>query len=150
MPPSQTEQTVNQSANQTFRRASRIRRRSDYLRIQQHGKRVHTSHFVMIVLSHQSCQRLGITVTKRISRAVGRNRIKRLVREVFRRNRYLFPDHCDVVMVARNGAEKLNYESVKEEVQKARAAMVRAAIATRSCSHSDKPTPLDTASSKQK
>ncbi len=44
--------------------------------------------------------RLGITVTRRVGKAVRRNRIKRVVREWFRaRQQELKP--CDLVVVAR-------------------------------------------------
>ena len=44
--------------------------------------------------------RVGYTVTKKVGGAVFRNRIKRLVREVFRRNKSAFPRGTDVVLVA--------------------------------------------------
>jgi len=45
--------------------------------------------------------RLGVAVGRKVGRAVRRNRIKRLVREVFRRNRDELRRPCDVVVVAR-------------------------------------------------
>ena len=48
------------------------------------------AHFVVMVLPAER-QRLGVTVTRAYAGAVGRNRIKRLAREVFRRERGLFP-----------------------------------------------------------
>ena len=75
-------------------------------------------------------QRLGITVTRRTAGAVGRNRIKRLVREVFRRERALFPANCEVVLVARSGADQLDYAALRDELLRAQAALQRAAGAT--------------------
>jgi len=104
---------------QTFRPEDRVRRRADYLRIQSQGRKIHTAHFVLAVLPRQdagpSC-RLGITVTRKVANAVGRNRIKRLMREVFRRNRGLFPPACDVVAIAKGGADTLGYEGVLSEI----------------------------------
>jgi ribonuclease P protein component len=106
-------------------RSARIRSRQDFLRIQQGGTRVQTRHFVIMMLP-DSRQRIGITVTRRTAGAVGRNRVKRLVREVFRRNRSLFPPRSQVVVLARAGADRLGYAAVSGEVQKASAAMLRA------------------------
>jgi ribonuclease P protein component len=93
--------------------------------VQHGGKRVQTRHFV-IMLMPDSHQRIGVTVTRRVAGSVGRNRIKRLVREVFRRNRRLFPQECDTVVLARTGADQLDYAAVHGEVAKASAAMLRA------------------------
>lgn len=107
-------------------RADRLRRRAEFLRVQGAGKRVPTPHFVLMVLAAQR-QRLGVTVTKRTAGAVGRNRIKRLAREVFRRERALFPANCEVVLVARSGADQLDYGALLGEIQNAQAALLRAA-----------------------
>jgi ribonuclease P protein component len=114
-------------------REARILRRSDYLRVQQTGRRAHTAHFVLLVLAGAG-SRLGVTVGKRIGSAVRRNRIKRVVREVFRRNKALFPAGCDVVFVARPGAEHLDYGAVLAEIAGAQRALDRAAQASRKAS----------------
>ena len=106
-------------------RSARLRKRPDYVRIQNTGQRVRTRHFVIMCVP-ASGQRIGITVTRRVAGAVGRNRVKRLVREVFRRNRSLFPQQCDCVVLARDGAHALDYATVEAEVTKASASMLRA------------------------
>lgn len=105
-------------ARQRFPRTARIRRRAEYLRVQQQGRRAHTAHFAMLALPAGGQRRLGVTVTVRIGGAAVRNRIKRLVREVFRRDRELFPEGCDVVLVARSGAGELSYAQVRDEVRR--------------------------------
>jgi ribonuclease P protein component len=94
--------------------------------VQSDGQRVHTPNFVVMVRAG-SPQRLGITVTRRVAGAVGRNRVKRLVREVFRRNRKLFPERCELVLVARASALRLDYDALRRELAQAQAAMFRAA-----------------------
>ena len=89
---------------------------------------MHTPHFVILVRPAAS-QRLGITVTRKAAPAVGRNRVRRLVREVFRRNRPLFPPACEIVLVARTGADRLDYAAVLGEIARAENAMRRAAVA---------------------
>ena len=58
-------------------------------------------------------------MTKKVGSAVQRNRIKRVVREVFRRNRRLFPLSHDVVFIAKGGATDIDYGSLLSEVQRA-------------------------------
>jgi ribonuclease P protein component len=111
-------------AGERFPRTARLLRRSDFVRVQEGGKRVHTAHFILLMTRTEG-QRLGVTVGRRVGGSVQRNRIKRLVREVFRRNRELFPTDCAVVLVARTGADRLDYEAVKGELVRAQAALSR-------------------------
>ncbi len=92
--------------------------------MQARGRKVHAPHFILLVLP-SATQALGVTVTRKVAGAVGRNRIKRLCREVFRLNRGLFPPACTVVLVARSGADKLDYAAVQAEVAQASAALHR-------------------------
>jgi ribonuclease P protein component len=71
----------------------------------------------------EGSRRLGITVTKQVAGAVGRNRIKRLVREVFRREPELFPTQAEVVVVAKREAAPSGYAAVREELMRARDSM---------------------------
>jgi len=59
--------------------------------------------------------RLGITVSKKIGNAVKRNRIKRVIRELFRLNKNRFPVGYDIVIVARRDASHLSYYTVLDE-----------------------------------
>ena len=58
-------------------------------------------------------------MTKKVGTAVQRNRIKRVVREVFRRNRELFPPSHDVVFIAKREAPAIDYHSLLEELRRA-------------------------------
>jgi ribonuclease P protein component len=70
--------------------------------------------------------RIGITVTRKIAHAVGRNRVKRVMREVFRRHRALFPNACDVVAIAKTDAQRLGFADVLLEITQAQRAMAHA------------------------
>ncbi len=56
--------------------------------------------------------RLGVTVTRKVGKAVKRNRIKRLVREAFRRERHALPAGLDMVWVAKRDAVDSSLEAV--------------------------------------
>ncbi len=59
--------------------------------------------------------RLGLVVTRRFGKAVQRNRMKRLLREFFRRHQGRLPGR-DLVIMAKKGAEALNYDQVAAEL----------------------------------
>jgi len=117
---------ADRGPGERFPRTDRILSRADFLRTQRDGRRVHTRHFLIMVRC-EGRQRLGITVTRKTAGSVGRNRIRRLAREVFRRNRALFPAGCELVLLARAGADQLDYATLQVELTAARAALARAA-----------------------
>lgn len=126
--PESPDRARGRGVNERFPRSDRLLRRSDFVRVQQQGRRVHADHFIVLMLRGRdgaAPARLGVTVGKRVGGAVERNRAKRLVREVFRRNRDLFPVGCDVVLVARPGADRLDYSSVHAELARIQGAIER-------------------------
>ncbi|MFW2390451.1 MAG: ribonuclease P protein component [Polyangiales bacterium] len=105
---------------QRFQSRDRLKKRYEFKQTQLSGRRIHTPHFLIVV--HPNAlqnSRLGITVTKKVGNAVQRNRIKRVVREVFRRNRSLFPPSQDLVFIAKRGAVDIDYGSLLAELQRA-------------------------------
>jgi ribonuclease P protein component len=61
--------------------------------------------------------RLGVTVSKRVGKAVRRNRVKRLAREHFRRNRDSIRGIWDINVVAKSGAADLTTPEVFRQLQ---------------------------------
>ena len=107
-----------------YPKGCRLLSRKDFRRVQSNGRPVHTRNLLLLVTkAGQAPGRLGITVTKKVAPAVGRNRIKRLVREVYRRNRDYFPDTADIVVIAKRGAPRLDYERAHHELHKVRGAL---------------------------
>ena len=115
-----------------FPAALRIRKRREFLRIQGAGTKHHLRHFLVFVVPPASrpetrpeapqpeapeaarppVPRLGITVTRKVGDATVRNRIKRYVREAFRRKRGSFTPGYDMVWVAKQSAATIGYAEV--------------------------------------
>jgi ribonuclease P protein component len=80
-------------------KASLLRKPGEFRRVYQQGRRVKGTGFTLIFLAgNQPGSRLGISIHRMLRGAVRRNRIKRMVREVFRLNRDLFPRASDIVI----------------------------------------------------
>ncbi|MFI5319071.1 MAG: ribonuclease P protein component [Myxococcota bacterium] len=95
------------SGLQRFRRAERVRESRDYARSRAEGRRVSSHAFAFEITRIVAGTRLGLVVSKRVGGAVVRNRVKRIVREWFRRNRALLPGRVDLVVIARSAAASL-------------------------------------------
>ncbi|OGP70036.1 MAG: ribonuclease P protein component [Deltaproteobacteria bacterium RBG_13_60_28] len=82
------------------------------------GRRLHTRHFgLTLAASPAGRPRLGLAVTKRLGKAVKRNRVRRLLREFFRRHKDRLPPE-DLIIMAKKGAAALTYHQVQEELSR--------------------------------
>lgn len=102
-------------------KASRLRRRGEFVAVQQKGRRLCAGQLVVLALARGGDRpRIGITVSKKIASAVGRNRVKRWVREAFRAVAGDLPP-VDVVVVARAGADRVGLAGARAALETARA-----------------------------
>ncbi|OGP55908.1 MAG: ribonuclease P protein component [Deltaproteobacteria bacterium RBG_13_52_11] len=100
-----------------LRKEERLRRQADFEIIAKEGIRRHTKNFVIIARRNdQGFSRLGAVASKKLGEAVERNRVKRLVREFFRRNKDKLSPSTDYVIVGKKGAQDLQYAHVVAEL----------------------------------
>ena len=93
--------------------------------------RVHTRHFTVIALETLADDgaRIGTAVSRKVGNAVVRNRIRRLIKEVFRKMREDLPP-ADLVVIAKPHAHEIDgYASVAEELTPALTSAAERAIA---------------------
>ena len=91
--------------DQRLRPSERLRRPRDFQYVFQHGKKLVAPMFVLYVLPGSEPDfRLGMAVSKHVGKAVVRNRVKRLIRELFRQHKTRLRLPCDVIFVARRQA----------------------------------------------
>jgi len=107
--------TVAPPKGERFPRSLRLRRRKEFLRIQRLGVKVSSHPLVALALENGwNVTRVGITVSSRVGNAVARNRIRRLLREIFRRQRARLPGGIDVVLVAAPSAAGADFSALHE------------------------------------
>ncbi|SHJ50319.1 ribonuclease P protein component [Malonomonas rubra DSM 5091] len=84
------------------------------------GCKIHTPHFILLLAENSSLRcRLGLTVSRKVGNAVMRNRVKRNVREFFRREQSKFTNVVDFSVVAKRGAADLSHKDIFAELQNA-------------------------------
>jgi ribonuclease P protein component len=97
----------------SFPKAARILKRSEFIRLSRSGTKFQNRHFIFLYSrSHQEYSRIGITVSRKVGDAVLRNRIKRLVRENFRRMRPMIVGAWDINIIAKKNAANLSGDEV--------------------------------------
>ena len=97
-------------SDQRLRPTERLHCPRAYQQVFAQGEKLVGPLFVLYVLpTSASHSRLGLAVSKRLGNAVLRNRIKRYLRETFRRHKAVLVIPCDVVIVARHGAVGVPY-----------------------------------------
>ena len=99
-----------------FPRPYRLTARRQFLAVYGERLRVSAPSFTLHArrLEGPSC-RLGLTVPKRVGKAVRRNRIKRVVREVFRHHRVTLEPAYDLVVNARPGMDQRSHAEIERE-----------------------------------
>ncbi len=106
-----------------FPSSQRVRKRAEFLSIQDGGQRVSTPRFVLILSASVAPgpPRLGITASRRVGNAVVRSRAKRLLREAFRATRELWPPGVNLVVIVKRATGESKLDSVVAELFAARA-----------------------------
>lgn len=103
--------------DRTLPRASRLCSRRLFLEVYERGQRARGAHFTVFGLPAATGRsRLGITATKKFGGAVDRNRIKRVVREIFRNNRAAGDLPLDIVVNVNASARGRDYLRLESDL----------------------------------
>ena len=108
------------TVSERFPKTARLRKRAEFLKLSRTGSKFQSANFVVISQAHDGVEsRIGVTVSGKVGNSVVRNRIKRQVREFFRRRRGDLPRSTDVLVIARNSAATLANAQIASELDQA-------------------------------
>ena len=109
---------MSERTDERLPRSSRLRRRSEFLAVQEGGSKAQAAHLVAMAKPNGlGFRRLGVVVSKKVGGAVVRNKVKRRFRELFRRRRGLLPDSVDLVLIGRKGSDEQPFDSLAREFE---------------------------------
>lgn len=110
--------------DQRLRRQERLSNAADFTRCYRHGTRLRTRYFTVYAYRRgESAPRLGLAVGKAIGIAVVRNRVKRRLRELFRRHKVIVPRGYDLFVRAGPASAAASYAALEAAWDEAMAAL---------------------------
>lgn len=104
----------------TFPRQVRLLNAGDYQSVfNDTSSKVFAGEFLLLARKQATPARLGLIVSKKSDkRAVGRNRIKRVVRDSFRHHQELL-NGLEIVFLARHGIREIENDELHKRLEKA-------------------------------
>ncbi len=98
-----------------FSKKDRLLKTSEFALVKKNGLKVGGKAFFLSFVSGP-IPRLGLVVSKKIGKAVVRNRIKRVLREYFRNHKHKFLSG-DIVLVAKPQAASLTNQELRQQIE---------------------------------
>ncbi|RDY23428.1 ribonuclease P protein component [Romboutsia maritimum] len=102
-----------------FNRTQGLKKDSDFRKVYKHGKSFANKYLVMYILKNKSdCSRVGISVSKKVGKAITRNKVRRLIRESYR----LYIDEkvktgYDIVFIARVSSKDASFNDIQKSLK---------------------------------
>ena len=90
-----------------------LKKNSDFQKVYRNGRSFANRFLVMYVLENETnCNRIGISVSKKVGNSVIRHHITRLIRESYRLQEDMFNSGLDIVVIARTTARNASYKEI--------------------------------------
>ncbi len=97
-----------------MKKSESLKKNKDFQLVYKKGKSYANKYLVAYVMKNgTTCNRLGISVSKKVGNSIVRHRVTRLIRESYRLQEDRFQDGLDIVVVARVGVRGRSYHEVE-------------------------------------
>ena len=95
-----------------------LKKNKEFNYIYKKGERVSTEHFTLFVVkSKYERFKIGFSVSKKLGKANKRNKLKRRLKEICRKDINILPFR-NYVLLAKDGAQEIDFVFLKEEIKK--------------------------------
>ena len=97
---------------------SGLKKRREFLHVQSTGRRFKGRLMVLLIAEHRSGEpRIGLTISRKVGNAVVRNKVRRRLREIIRRDLSSQFGSADHVIVAYQNAARADFTSLRDDLQ---------------------------------
>ena len=105
------------SSRQSFSKAKRLTTTAEFTAVKFQGKTYRGGLLVLGVMAQKEEEafRVGLITTKRLGGAVVRNRVRRRLRDIVRKEQGRLRPGIWIVLVARSGAARAGYQELKDD-----------------------------------
>ena len=100
--------------NFRLKKENRIRSRKDIVLLLRKGKKLEREDFKVFLKEREDFSRIGISVKKGLVNSVKRNRIRRLFKEAFRKNKRKFKKPLDLFIIVKKDLSERSYFEVEK------------------------------------
>ncbi len=101
--------------DESFPSKERIKKRKDFKELFKNGKKRKGKNLILFYLPGEN-RRIGFILAHKIKGSVIRNKLKRRLREIYRKNKSNFKG--DYIILAYPGAERMDYQVLQKEILK--------------------------------
>ncbi|MGB8951937.1 MAG: ribonuclease P protein component [Candidatus Aminicenantales bacterium] len=101
---------------ETLSPRERITKKKDFSAIYKKGRWYRGYYFHLVCLPNSlAFSRMAVVASKKVGNAVTRSRIKRVIRELFRRNKELLTSPLDIIFIAKKNIQNSDWEKVRDQ-----------------------------------
>lgn len=102
--------------NETLSPQERIRNKKEFLHLYKKGSRYRAKYFNLIYISSDlGFSRMAVVISKKVGNAVKRNKFKRQMRSLFRRNKDLLESSFDILIIAKKEIIEASWRMLQED-----------------------------------
>ncbi len=103
--------------NSLLNKFSSLKKRSQFLDVRKVGKTIYGKYFIVNYnISKNDYSSFGLTVSKKIGGSVVRNYLKRILREIVRKNLQIIPNNLNIEIIPKKGIEKKKFQILEHDL----------------------------------
>lgn len=102
-----------------LKRINRLKKRYQFNYVYKSGEHFSGEHMVLYLVSSKTKSiKVGLAVTKKVGKAVVRNRIRRQLREIIKKQVPSLKQNYNIIVVARDNITSASFETLTNEFSK--------------------------------